>query len=142
VLDAAFTSFPRQVLAACWAACKGTEPDLLRGSLLFLREQLLPQRQALEDEAGRPTSLAASVLAANGEARAWLLNVLARPQKGAHRPCPPAALAACQPSVPAPQTRPLRPHASSARVCSPQMRATRTRTRCWREQPSSCRSTC
>jgi hypothetical protein len=83
VLDAAFTSFPRQVLSACWAACQGTEPDALRGSLLFLREQLLPARAALEDEAGRPASLAATVLATSDEGRAWLLDVLARPQKGA-----------------------------------------------------------
>jgi hypothetical protein len=70
------------VLATCWSACQGTDADLLRGALLLLREQLAPVRQSLEDEALRPTSLAASVLGGNEEARGWLTDTLARRKGG------------------------------------------------------------
>lgn len=82
VLERAFQCFPRHVLATCWSACQGTDADLLRGALLLLREQLAPVRQSLEDEALRPTSLAASVLGGHEEARGWLTDTLARHKGG------------------------------------------------------------
>jgi hypothetical protein len=70
------------VLATCWAACQGTDAQLLCGALLFLRQQLLPVRPSLEDEAFKPTSLAASVLGGSDEGRAWLTETLGRHKGG------------------------------------------------------------